>query len=213
MKGFAVGAAHPRYRDGSRSRGGPSGTAPGQGEPHASAGPAGGRQAAGAAVQEIGEWLVDGTYTAAEALRDVRAVLEPLLSTAHDSAAVAGAAAADAGSAAKRPRGGDGVVAGPAATTFAVPVTPAGARARGASAGESPGVYSSLTSPSLAVPVTPAGARACTMSAGESPGVYSSLTSPSLAVPSSLTSPPQVLCTCRVLSRACAPALWLLSGA
>jgi len=42
-------------------------------------GPAGELQAAGAAVQRIGAFLADGTYTAADGLREVSTVLQPLV--------------------------------------------------------------------------------------------------------------------------------------
>jgi ubiquitin-protein ligase len=42
-------------------------------------GPAGELQAAGAAVQRVGAFLADGTYTAADGLREVRAVLQQLV--------------------------------------------------------------------------------------------------------------------------------------
>ena len=42
-------------------------------------GPAGELQAAGVAVQRIGAFLADGTYTAADGLREVSAVLQPLV--------------------------------------------------------------------------------------------------------------------------------------
>ena len=80
-KGFSKGTENPRYR----SRG------------------------AGAAVQQIRQLLADGTYTAAEGLRQVRILLER-----QEGIADAGAecAAGDEGGSAKRPR--DSTVAGPA---------------------------------------------------------------------------------------------------
>ena len=91
-KGFSIGADETRYR--SRARDGP-GTS---------------------AVQQIGQLLADGTYTAAEGLRQVRILLER-----QEGIADAGAesAAGDEGGSAKRPR--DSTVAGPAGQRCALP--------------------------------------------------------------------------------------------
>ena len=74
------------------------------------------REAAGAAMQQIGQLLADGTYTAAEGLRQVRILLER-----QEGIADAGAecAAGDEGGSAKRPR--DSTVAGPAGQRCALP--------------------------------------------------------------------------------------------
>ena len=80
-KGFSIGAEHHRYR--SRARDGPATS----------------REAAGAAVQQIGQLMADGTYSAAEGLRQVRTLLEREEGIAD---AGAEATAGDEGGSAKR---------------------------------------------------------------------------------------------------------------
>jgi len=87
---FAQGAENPRYRS----------------------------VGAGAAVQEIGRLMADGTYSAAEGLHQVRTLL------ARQEGLVDGAEAAggDCGDSAKRSRHGDNdAVAGPAGQRCALP--------------------------------------------------------------------------------------------
>jgi hypothetical protein len=75
------------------------------------------REAVGAAVQEIGQLMADGTYSAADGLHQLRTLL------ARQEGLVDGAeaAAGDGGGSAKRSRDGDSAVAGPAGQRCALP--------------------------------------------------------------------------------------------
>ena len=92
-KGFRAGKANPGFRDGSRSRGGPSepGAPPEQ-------------QLAGRALQQIGELIAEGCLTQTEGLAEVSAAL------CKGEAAAGGASPAAAGggggATAKRARAG-----------------------------------------------------------------------------------------------------------
>jgi uncharacterized protein YoaH (UPF0181 family) len=95
-KGFAAGAANPKYRDGSKARcgpGGPTGTQE--------------QQRAGLALEQIGQLVAGGILTGAEA---VARAAEELRAVDSDAAggAVSVVAGGGGGAATKRHRGGGG---------------------------------------------------------------------------------------------------------
>jgi hypothetical protein len=93
-KGFAAGAAHPSYRDGSRAQGGP--TEPGA-PPE--------QQLAGLALQQIGELVAEGCLTETEGLAEASVALRAPGSAAAGGASPA-AAGGGGGATAKRARAG-----------------------------------------------------------------------------------------------------------